>query len=177
MTCYIIYTSHSKVSNLTKQDDVHCNVNASALILYQPPIPFTWSKTYFSLFEINRITHFNDSAFEKRSPGRQMRPMNAPADPEPHHRWSGGRLVNLPKKSSYFFSNKLALRRDHFGTDSFQVWGSHVDIGKRHSGISRTFLPYMKHWYSRLNVNQSDWPWIVTCLIIIFGSRFGIAAD
>ena len=80
------------------------------------------------------------SAFEKRSPGRQMRPMNAPGDPEPHYRWSGGRLVNLPKKRSYFFSNKLALRRDHFRTDSFQVWGSHVDIGKRHSGISRTFF-------------------------------------
>ena len=37
------------------------------------------------------------SAFEKRSPGRQMRPINAPGDPEPHHRWSGRRLVNSPK--------------------------------------------------------------------------------
>ena len=37
------------------------------------------------------------SAFEKRSPGRQMRPINAPGDPEPHHRWSGWRLVNSPK--------------------------------------------------------------------------------
>ena len=37
------------------------------------------------------------SAFEKRSPGRQMRPINAPGDPEPHHRWSGWRLVSSPK--------------------------------------------------------------------------------
>ena len=29
--------------------------------------------------------------------GRQMRPINAPGDPEPHHRWSGWRLVNSPK--------------------------------------------------------------------------------
>ena len=37
------------------------------------------------------------SAFEKRSPGRQMRPINALGDPEPHHRWSGWRIVNSPK--------------------------------------------------------------------------------
>ena len=46
---------------------------------------------------LHEICIYICSAFEKRSPGRQMRPINAPGDPEPHHRWSGWRLVNSPK--------------------------------------------------------------------------------
>ena len=53
--------------------------------------------------KLNKLIHlaeqhyYEASAFEKRSPGRQMRPINATGDPEPHHRWSGWRLVNSPK--------------------------------------------------------------------------------
>ena len=58
-------------------------------ICYLPPAIDTHTPCWLRLYWC--------SAFEKRSPGRQMRPINAPGDPEPHHRWSGWRLVNSPK--------------------------------------------------------------------------------
>ena len=57
--------------------------------------------TWLNRKPLSKLKEYNlkliDSAFEKRSPGRQMRPINAPGDPEPHHRWSSWRLVNSPK--------------------------------------------------------------------------------
>ena len=43
-----------------------------------------------------------NSAAQIRSPGRQMRTINRPGDPECHRGWSGGRLINLSIFNSEF---------------------------------------------------------------------------
>ena len=56
----------------------------------------TWVKyKYFSYLQVQVIKVLGSSAAQIRSPGRQMRAINRPGDPECHRGWSGGRLINL----------------------------------------------------------------------------------
>ena len=56
---------------------------------------WVWHQPSWDLFLI--------SAAQIQSPDRQMRTINRPGDPECHHGWSGGRLINLSILNSEFY--------------------------------------------------------------------------